>query len=174
MKEHQTQSKLIFHGVCFDVYDDKIQTEDGKDGIRQYLKHNGGAAVLYVENEKVLLVKQYRYSYQEETIEIPAGKIEIGEPPEKTALRELKEETGVSVDSLQKIFTFYPTPGYTNEKISIFYAENGAHGETHFDEDESLNSAYYSLSDVQKMLDDGTIKDGKTIVALQWLLLKKR
>ena len=125
-------------------------------------------------NGKVLLVRQYRYAYGEEILEIPAGKLNPGEDPALTAARELKEETGIEAASLRHLFTLYPTPGYTDEKIYIYCAEGAADGQAHLDEGEFLNVEWRELNCVTDMIGRGEIRDAKTIVAVQWYLLQQK
>ena len=100
-----------------------------------------GASVLYVREGKVLLVRQFRYPYMEETLEIPAGKLNPGEDPAQTAARELAEETGWQPASVEHMFTIYPTPGYSAEKIYIYRAHGVREGQVHPDEDEFVTAA---------------------------------
>ena len=124
--------------------------------------------MLCVREGKVLLVKQYRYAYGEELYEIPAGKLNEGEDPALSAARELKEETGLICNSLKHIFTLYPTPGYTNEKIYLYEAESAQIGEQQLDEGEFLSVEQIPLDRAYQMIDSGEIKDAKTIVALMY------
>ena len=76
--------------------------------VREIIEHGGGACVLYVKDDKVLFVRQFRYAYGEEVLEIPAGKLNAGEDPKLTAIRELQEETGILATDIQHLFTIYP------------------------------------------------------------------
>ena len=165
--EKTVQKNYIYKGKILTVRCDDAQLPDGKPCIREIIEHSGGACVLYVKEEKVLLVKQYRYAYGESIYEIPAGKLEIGEDPKLAAARELEEEAGVRASDLQLLYVMYPTPGYTNEKIHIYQAFNGEAVSAHLDEGEFLDVEYVPLDKVKQMLKNGEIKDGKTIVALQ-------
>ena len=135
------------------------------------VEHPGGARVLYVRVGKVLLVRQFRYPYGEETLEIPAGKLDPGEDPAHTAARELAEETGWEPASVQHLYTIYPTPGYSAEKIYIYRAHGVRAGAVHPDADEFLTSAFYPVEDVFAMIERGEIRDAKTIIAVQSLRL---
>ena len=115
---------------------------------------------------KVALVRQFRYAYGEAIYEIPAGKLNAGEDPMLAAKRELEEETGLQAGRLVHLFTLYPTPGYTNEKIYIYEAEDVQAGAQRLDEGEFLNVEYMPVRDALSMVENGTIKDAKTIVAL--------
>ena len=130
--------------------------------------------MLCVKDGKVALVKQFRYAYGEEVWEIPAGKLERGEDPEKAAVRELKEETGLSAERLEKLFTLYPTPGYTNEKIHVYEAVGATAGESSPDEGEFLTVVYLSVEEALAMVERGEICDGKTVAALQNYALRRK
>ena len=119
-----------------------------------------------------MLVKQFRYPYKEEIWEIPAGKLNAGETPEQTALRELEEEGGVKADKVIKLFDVYPSPAYTDEIIRIYRAEGITETKVHLDEDEFLTGEWFDKKEVKKMIDKGIIKDAKTIIAVLSILEK--
>ena len=153
--------------------DDALQA-DGRPCKREIIEHSGGACVLYVEKGRVLLVKQYRYAYGECVYEIPAGKLEKGEDPMLAAARELEEEAGVRAKSLEKLFTVYPTPGYTNEKIHVYLAKDVEKTDRHLDDGEFLEVEFVPLEKIKEMLEKDEINDAKTIIALQAYLLKMK
>ena len=169
--EKTVNKNYVFKGKILTVRCDDALLPDGKPCTREMIEHGGGACVLYVKDGKVLLVKQYRYPYAETVYEIPAGKIDKGEDPEKTAFRELEEEGGIRAEKLQLLYVMYPSPGYTNEKIYIYRALDGVEIGSHLDEDEFLDVEYVPMSEIKRMLKEGKFNDGKTIIALQaWLL----
>lgn len=170
-EEKTIQKNYIYQGKILNLRVDDALLEDGTKCKREIVEHGGGACVLYVENESVLFVKQYRYAYAETVCEIPAGKLNQGEDPKIAAARELEEETGVKAARLELIYETYPTPGYTNERIYIYRAFDGVRTQTHLDEGEFLDVEWIPLERVKKMLKRGEIKDAKTIIALQAYLL---
>ena len=105
--------------------------------------------------------------------EIPAGKRDKGEDFETTAKREFEEETGLIASSLKKIAYIYPSPGYTNEVIGIFYAEGLSNGKTHFDDTEDLSCFWIDVKTALEMVKSGEITDAKTVIALGWYALNK-
>ena len=174
-KVEKTLSKnYIYQGKILSLRVDDALLPSGAPCKREIVEHGGGACVLYAENEKILFVKQYRYAYSEEVYEIPAGKLEKGEEPYSTALRELEEETGIRAARAELLFTVYPTPGYTNEKIYIYQAFDGANTKQSLDEGEFLDVEWIPQSKVREMIKSGEIKDAKTLIALQNYFLAEK
>ncbi len=174
LAEKRVKENIVYRGKILVLHCDDAVLPDGKPCTREYIDHPGGAGVLYVRDGKVLLVRQYRYAYGEETLEIPAGKLNAGEDPAKAAARELEEESGLVAGSLEHWFTMYPTPGYTNEKIYIYYAADARQSEAHPDEGEFVDAAYVPVEEAYEMIGRGEICDAKTILAVQRYLLEKR
>lgn len=172
--EKTLQKNYIYKGKILTLRCDDAVLPDGNPCKREIIEHSGGACVLYVEDRKVLFVRQYRYAYGETLYEIPAGKLEKGEDPKAAAARELEEETGVAAKDLELLFVDYPTPGYTNEKIYIYRAYGGEKTSAHLDEGEFLETVFLPLDRVKTMLKNGEIKDGKTIIALQAYFLSEK
>ena len=173
LTEKTVKRNVVFEGKIIRVRCDDAQLPDGKPCKREVVDHAGGASVLYVREGKVLLVRQFRYPYMEETLEIPAGKLNPGEDPARTAARELAEETGWQPASVEHMFTIYPTPGYSAEKIYIYRAHGVREGQVHPDEDEFVTAAFYPVDEVLSMIEKGEIKDAKTIIAVMSLRLQK-
>ncbi len=165
-EEKTLKENFIYKGRILDLKRDEVLLPDGNQSIREIINHHGGSAVYCEKDGKVLLVKQFRYAYKEEVWEIPAGKINLGEDPMETAMREIEEEGGVKVKSLELICTMYPSPGYTDEKVYIYKAEGISEGKSHLDEDEFLSSCWVEKEKVIKMIKNGEIKDAKTLIAL--------
>ncbi len=171
--EKTVKKNYIYEGKILKLRRDDAELPDGTPCIREIVEHSGGACVLYVEDNKVLLVRQYRYAYGESIYELPAGKLEKGEDPMLAAARELEEEAGIRAKRLELLFVNYPTPGYTDEKIYIYRAYEGEKVTAHLDEGEFLDAEYIPLEQAKEMLKNGEIKDGKTIIALQAYFLSK-
>ena len=165
--EKTVNANYVFKGKILNVRCDDAQLPDGKPCTREFIEHGGGACVLYVKDGNVLLVRQYRYPYAESIYEIPAGKLDKGEEPIKTAIRELEEEGGLVAEELKLLYVMYPSPGYTNEKIYIYQALSAHETAARLDEGEYLDAEYVPLEKVKEMLQKGEICDGKTIIALQ-------
>lgn len=171
--EKKINGRTIYEGKIIKVELDEVELPDNRVSLREIVRHNGGASILLVEEGKVLLVKQFRYAYGKAIYEIPAGKLEKGEEPETAAKRELEEETGYSAD-LKLALTIYPTPGYTDEKIYVFFAENCVRKQQKLDDGEFLNYCFIKLDKVVEMIENGEINDGKTIAAVYKYLLNNK
>lgn len=164
--EETVTKRYIYQGKILSLRCDDARLPDGKPCKREIVEHSGGAAVLCVKDGKVALVKQFRYAYGEEIYEIPAGKLNVGENPRDAAQRELQEETGRIAKELRLLFTLYPSPGYTNEKIYIYEAIGVSEGKQKPDEDEFLSVEFLPLEQVREMVLNGKINDAKTIAAI--------
>ena len=172
--EKQIKENLIYNGKIIKLYCDDVKCQNGNLTKREYVHHNGGAAILAVKDDKILLIKQFRYPYHKDIYEIPAGKIELGEDPYTTALRELEEECAYKASSLKELGKIYPTCGYSDEIIYLYLATDFIETKTNFDQDEDITSNWYTLDEALNMIDNGTILDAKTIVAiLKYHVMKK-
>ena len=105
--------------------------------------------------------------------EIPAGKLEKGEDPKDCALRELEEETGYKTEVLEKVASFYTSPGFADELIHIYYTNSLVKGVEQLDEDEFLDLVSVTLEEAKEMVTDGRIHDAKTIYAVQYLEIQE-
>ena len=109
--ETTLNSQTIFSGRIIEVKKDDIQLENGKKSIREVVVHHGGVCVAAIDQEdRLLLVRQFRYPYGKELLELPAGKIELGEDPRECGIRELQEECGCTADRFEKLAQLYPLP----------------------------------------------------------------
>jgi len=164
--EKKKDGRLIYDGRVVKLHVDEVELEDGSASVREYVHHNGGAAVVAETEEGILFVEQFRYPYGEEVLEIPAGKREIGEDPRVTARRELEEETGYNAQKLTFLGEIYPSPGYTDEKLYLYLASGLEKRVAHADEDEFLSVRAIPAEQAAEMVASGRIKDAKTVIAL--------
>ncbi len=163
----KTKSESYFYkGKILNVRKDQVVLPDGKEAVREIIEHSGGSAVLCQKDGKVLLVRQYRYAYQQEMLEIPAGKLNQGEDPMETAVRELEEECGIKAEKVELLYEVYPTPGYSNEIIRIYRAIEFHQTKAQLDEGEFLSAEWIELERIKEMLKNKEIKDAKTLIAL--------
>lgn len=174
LTEKTEKKNYVFRGKIVNLRCDDAILPDGKRCTREVVEHPGGACVLCVREGKIVLVRQFRYAYGEELLEIPAGKLCRGEDPAEAARRELEEETGLRAGRLVHLFTMYPTPGYSDEKIYIYEAEEVSEGKSHPDEDEFLSLVSIPVEEAAAMISDGRIRDAKTVIAVQRYLLRNR
>ncbi|MBE5737784.1 MAG: NUDIX hydrolase [Clostridiales bacterium] len=165
-KEKTICKNYVYKGKILSLRKDDVILPNGQPAIREMVEHSGGSAIYCEVDGKILLVKQYRYPYEKEIWEIPAGKLNIGESPEQTAIRELEEEGGIVAERVEKMFDVYPTPAYTNEVIRIYRAVGLTKSKQRLDDDEFLHSQWIDKEQVVKMIYDGEINDSKTIIAV--------
>ena len=164
--EKTIESELIFDGRVVKLYKDTIELPTGKQSFREVVKHAGGVVILAVKDDKILLVKQFRYPFKEIMYELPAGKLEAGEDPFEAAKRELEEETGYCADKWTNLGYVCTSPGYSDEKLYLYKAEDLKFTHCHPDDGEIIQAFEYKYDDVLKMTDKGEINDAKTLCAL--------
>ena len=165
--EIKVDSKEVFSGKLLHVTSDSVLLENGKQAVREIIHHNGAAAVIaFDENNRLLMVRQYRYAIGQELLEIPAGKIDPGETPEQCAARELVEETGYRAGKLTELGVVYPIAAYSSEAQYLFYAENLTPDKQHLDEDEFLSVEHVDFGTAFDMVMNGEITDSKTQIGI--------
>ncbi len=161
------KKEKIFKGKLISVYRRLVRHNDGTVWERETASYDGSAsAIVAIDGNEIVLIRQFRPSVEETLIEIPAGRIDAGETPEKAAARELEEETGLKPLNLKKIAEFYPTPGFVDEKMHLFYADKFEKGSVHLDEGEVLRIFRLPLNEVDEYLRSGKIKDAKTYIGI--------
>lgn len=165
--EKQLSQELLFEGRVITVTRDTVLLENGRQSTREVVRHNGGACVAALTGDRQLyFVRQFRYAYGRELLELPAGKLEKGEDPRPAALRELEEEVGVTAAELVELGPFLPTCGYCNEVIHLYAARGLTRTAQRLDEDEFVTVLTLPFEEAWQMAQQGRINDGKTIAAL--------
>lgn len=165
--EDTIKSEYIFKGRVITLRKDEVRLFNGSTSTREIIEHNGGVGVVAVnEKNEITLVKQYRKPYEEVIIEIPAGKLEKGEEPIDCAIRELEEETGNIAQEVQLLNIIYPSPGYSSEKLYIYFCKKMESGTVHLDEDENVETFEIPFEEAVEMIKNGQIKDAKTVVGI--------
>lgn len=163
-------STYIYRGKVVTLRKDQVRLPNGKSAEREIVEHSGAVAVVPVTGEgKIIFVRQYRKPVEREMIEIPAGKLNPGEIPEDCAQRELREETGFS-GTLTYKFSYYSTPGFSDEILHMFFAHDLQSAPLEGDEDEFVDKLEVSPSEAVHMMMTGEIIDAKTIIGiLTWM-----
>lgn len=164
-KEIAINKKTLYEGRVITFHLDEVKLPNSTIGTREYVKHPGGVGILAIKDGYIYLVEQYRYPFEENILEIPAGKLDKNEDPEKAALREFKEELGAVTKKITHLGDFYPTVGYSNEIIHLYYSEDFVLEEQNLDSDEFLNVKKIELNEFKNLVKTNKIKDGKTIAA---------
>lgn len=165
--EKKLSSKQIFDGVVIKLFVDEVELPDGSKSIREIVRHPGAVCVIPVdENENVIMIKQFRYPFNEVLYEIPAGKLEPNEDPYEAALRELEEETGAVASKVEYIGTMYTTVAILDEKIHMYLARDISFKDAHPDEGEFVEVEKIPLSTLVDMAMNGQIPDAKTQIAI--------
>ena len=169
MEEYKRLKRdLVAKGVLLDYYQDTMLIPNGNVAKWDLIDTRGAAAVVAVrEDQKLIMVRQYRNTLERETLEIPAGgKNSREEPTAQAARRELEEETGYTCQSLELLNSIYTTIAFCNEKIDIYLARGLKPGRQHLDEDENINVEAYSVEELKQMIFDCRIQDSKTICGI--------
>lgn len=177
LEEKTTLETEIYHGRIITLRRDEIELPNGKKSDREFVTHPGGVGIVALTDDGyVFLVNQFRYPYKSEILEIPAGKLDKNEDPLSCGKRELLEETGISAEKYTSLGRLFPSPGYTNEIIYLYLAENLSYGSMDPDDDEFLEVKKVSLDDAVKMVMSGELPDSKTQTALlkTWMLMRSK
>jgi len=170
LKEHLVRGEEVFAGTLLRVRRDVVRLPDGSESVREYIRHPGAVAVVALfDDGRVLLERQFRYPHGREFIELPAGKLEPGEPHAETARRELLEETGYVASNWTRLGLINPSIAYTDETIELYLARGLEKREAKLDAGEFLEVLTPSFDEAIAMLRDGRITDAKTITGLLWV-----
>jgi ADP-ribose pyrophosphatase len=165
-------SRRAYSGRVINVDIDRVQFPNGSTGELEMVRHPGASAVVpfltdpYGEDPQLLLIKQYRYAARDFIYEIPAGKLDAGEDPAECARRELREETGCTAERIEHLYTFFTTPGFTDEVIHAYIASGITRGETTHEKDEFMTVETVTLSRALELIKAGELKDAKTALAI--------
>ena len=167
--ETTVSSKLAYDGSFLKVYRDEVRLHDGQTTWREYVKHPGAVMILaFTAPDTILLERQYRYPRHRHFVEIPAGKLEAGEPALSTAKRELVEECGYEAGDWRHVTTIDPSIGYSTEVIELYAATNLRHVGARLDVGEHLEVIEAKIEDALDWVRQGVITDTKTTFALLW------
>ena len=165
-------SRLSFKGRVFNVYTDTLEEPDGHRHIKDVIRHHGSVVILAVDERTnpadpdVILERQYRHAAGQFLIELPAGTRNPGEAPLAAAKREMIEETGYRAKRWTMLQKYFASPGFLGEWMQIYLARDIRQGEAHLEMDENLEVLRMPLSQAMKMVAEGKIHDGKTLIGL--------
>ena len=167
-------SRLRYRCGLFTVTEDHATDPSGFAIKRSIIRHNGSAVMMAVDSKSnILLVRQYRLPAAKYLWELPAGKLDAGENALQAARRELLEETGYRARRWKKLVSFYPSPGYVSEKMTIFLASELTAGEAQPMEDERIECRWFRPREIAAMIRAGKIEDGKTMIGfMAWRQLR--
>ncbi len=173
MNERTIKRELIYKGKIVTLEKHTVQLDNGIKSLREIVRHKGASGILPIdEEENVYLVRQFRKAYEQEILEIPAGVLEEGETAQECAMRELREELQFSSEVLTFLGSFYPSPGYLDEEVYLYLAKGLSYAEGSLDEDEMINSVKMPVKKLYEKILSGEVKDGKTIMAVQFYMTK--
>ncbi|WP_342512320.1 NUDIX hydrolase [Sporosarcina sp. FSL K6-1522] len=168
-EEKTISGETLYEGKVISLRVEEVQLPDGNQAKRELIKHPGAVSVIAItDDNKLVLVEQYRKALERSLIEIPAGKIDPGEAPEITAVRELEEETGYGAKDFRYIQSFATSPGFADEIIHLYLArglykiDNPAAG----DEDEFIDLLEVTIEEAEELVASGEIYDAKTAFAV--------
>lgn len=165
--EKLVSSTRLFEGKVINLRRDEVMLPSGRTGTREVVEHPGAVAVVPITREgQVILVRQFRHPIGQVLLEVPAGKLDPNEKPEACALRELAEETGFVANKLRKLASIYTTPGFSNEIIHLYLAEDLVESDKQPDEDEFIKTELYTSEQIHQMIASGELCDAKSLVAL--------
>lgn len=169
-EEITVKRDTLFKGRIVSLHVDEVKLPNGKTSTREIVEHPGAVAIVAITDQnKMVMVEQYRKPLERSLIEIPAGKLEKGEDPVECAKRELGEETGYTCESIQLLTSFYTSPGFSDELLHVYLAKGlKKESELDLDEDEFVNLLEVSYEEIQQYVKERRIYDAKTIYAVQY------
>lgn len=161
---------LIHQGNLISVHKEQVNFPGGHQTYFDIVHHPGGSVIAAVnENNELCMLHQYRHALDKTIWELPAGCLETGEPPVETAKRELEEETGFIASEWSELGTIVPSPGFSNEVLYLFLAKNLSKGQLKLDAEEIIETHWFSMQDILKMVQNNEIEDAKTLALLMKL-----
>jgi len=177
--EKQIKTQTEYEGAIVKVKRDVVELQNGNLAMREIVEHPGGVGIVPLTSDnRVLMVRQYRYPVEKELLEIPAGKLSDGETPLDCAIRELSEETGCTAGEYIDLGAIYPSPGFCKETLYTYLALDLQYGEMHLDRDELLSVETIDIEKLIEMIMANEIPDAKTVIGImktkQWLKQKER
>ena len=164
-KEERIKGEVLFKGRMLRIERDAVRLPNGLETSREVVRHPGAVAIIALQDQDVLMVRQYRYAIAQETLEIPAGKLDPDETPIACAQRELREETGYR-GTMEHISTFYTTPGFTDEVMYLFFAQDLVWDPLAPDDDEFIGVERIPWAEAVQKARRSEFNDAKTILGI--------
>lgn len=163
------ESETVYEGALLHVMRDKVRLPNGRTATREWLRHPGAAMIIaLLDSDTILLERQFRYALRRHFIELPAGKIDSGEEPLKTAQRELREECGYTASKWRHLATLHPCIGYADERIELYLAAGLTQVEAKLDDGEFLEVLPVKITEALAWIREGRITEAKAITGLLW------
>jgi ADP-ribose pyrophosphatase len=174
VEERTVASRRAFEGTLISVRVDEVELADGRRATREVVEHPGAVAILAWDGNRLATVRQWRHPAGADLLEVPAGTLDPGEDPLATARRELAEECGLAAGRWEEGPVFYTAPGFCTELMHCFLATDLTEAPSVADQDEELEPGWLSLDDALAAIDDGRIRDAKTVAGIGWLARRLR
>jgi ADP-ribose pyrophosphatase len=169
LSETTLDSQTVFHGVLLHVKADRVRLPNGHEAVREYILHPGASMIIaMVDDDTIVLERQYRYPLRRHFIELPAGKIDPGEDPLDTAKRELREECGYVAAQWRHLTTMHPAIGYADERIELYLARGLTQVGHQRDADEMIEVLHVPVREALAWIRDGSITEAKAVTGLLW------
>lgn len=162
-------SQRAFTGRLLNLRVDEVELESGRRTSREIIEHPGAVAICAWDGDRVAMVRQWRQAAGDELLELPAGTLDPGEQPRSTAERELAEECGLAAARWEEGPTFYPAPGFSTERLTLYLATELRPVEVESADDEEIERSWVTLPELLASADAGQIRDGKSLVGIYWL-----
>ncbi len=169
MEERTLASGHPWSGRRIRVRVDEVERSDGHRTTREIVEHPGAVAILAWDGARLAMVRQWRHATGGVLLEIPAGTLEPDEPPLETARRELAEEVGLAAANWEEGPRFFTAPGFCDELMHVYLATDLKPATAEADADEVLEASWMTAADALAAIDDGRIRDAKTIAGVSWL-----
>ena len=166
--EKTLKSEKIYQGKILSLRIDTIEMPNKKYSKREIVEHKPAVVIIAINGTKLLMVRQFRKAVEKTLLEVPAGLVEVQETPVQAASRELEEETGYLCENPKYIMEFYTSPGYSDEKIDLFLAEDLVKTEQNLDDGEFIEVEEIEIEDLRKKVLYGEVQNASSIIAINY------